>query len=163
MSAPTTSLVVREMGEADVAPLAAALGWPAYGIERRWNERKAGYREMFVAVLNGEPVGSVSINEKAEVPGLLHLFALDVAEPHRTQGIGTRLIQRVEETAAGRGCSGVYLEVSIENARARRLYARMGYRAEGAPFANQWNSYDPEGNVAEEVVEVVERMFKRFA
>jgi len=162
MSAPTTSLVVRPMSEADVEPLAAALGWPAYGIERRWNERKAGYREMFVAAVDGRPVGSVSINEKPEAPGLLHLFALDVAELHRNRGIGARLIERMEDIARDRRSTGVCLEVSVQNAGARRLYARLGYRPEGAPFANQWNRYDAEGNLAEEVVETVERMVKRF-
>jgi ribosomal protein S18 acetylase RimI-like enzyme len=150
------------MTAADVAPLAAALGWPAYGIERRWNERLAGYREIFVAVVDGHPAGSVSINEKDDLPRLLHIFALDVAEPQRNRGIGTRLIERVEETSRERGHKGTYLEVSVANAAARRLYARLGYRAEGAPFANQWNRYDSEGKLAEEVVETVERMFKRF-
>lgn len=150
------------MTEADVTPLAAVLGWPAYGIERRWSERKAGYREMFVAVVDGRPVGSVSINVKEDIPGLLHLFALDVADPHQNRGIGTRLIEAVEQTARERRYTGVYLEVNVQNAAARRLYTRLAYRAEGPPFANQWNRYDAEGNLAEEVIETVERMFKRF-
>jgi len=162
MSTSTTSLVVREMTEADVAPLATALGWPAYGIERRWMERLSGYREMFVAVENGAAVGSISINLKDDVPGLLHFFALDVAEADQDRGIGTRLIERVEDTARARGYTGVYLEVSVENTNARRLYTRLGYRAEGAPFANQWNRYDADGKLTEEIVETVERMFKRL-
>lgn len=162
MSTRTTSLVVREMSEADVEPLAAALGWPAYGIGRRWNERLAGYREMFVALENGVPVGSVSINLKDDVPGLLHLFALDVAGPNQDRGVGTRLIERVENTARARGLTGVFLEVSITNANARRLYTRLGYQTEGVPFANQWNRYDAEGKLSEEIVETVERMVKRF-
>lgn len=162
MSTNTTTLVIRPMTAGDVDRLASALGWPAYGIERRWNERLAGYREMLVAVVNGEPVGSASINLKDDVPGLLHLFALDVAVPQQNRGVGTRLIQQVEEIARDRYLGGTFLEVSVANAGARRLYARLGYRAEGAPFANQWNRYDADGNLAEEVVETVERMFKRF-
>ena len=150
------------MTESDVEPLVAALGWPAYGIGRRWNERLAGYREMFIALENGEAVGSVSINLKDDVPGLLHLFALDVAEPNQGRGIGTRLIERVEDTARARGLTGVCLEVSIANQNARRLYTRLGYHTEDAPFANQWNRYDANGNLTEEIVETVERMSKRF-
>jgi ribosomal protein S18 acetylase RimI-like enzyme len=162
MSTNTSTLVIRPMTAADVDPLAAALGWPAYGIERRWNERLAGYREILVAVVNGEPVGSASTNVKDDLPGLLHLFALDVASAHQNRGIGTRLIQQVETIARERYLDGTYLEVSIANAGARRLYSRLGYQTEGAPFANQWVRYDAEGDLAEEIVETVERMFKRF-
>jgi ribosomal protein S18 acetylase RimI-like enzyme len=153
---------VRKMTEADVEPLARALGWPWYGIDRRWQELVAGYREMFVAAVDSGPVGSVSINEREERPGMLHLFALDVAEGLRCRGIGTRLIARVEEEASKRGLSGVYLEVGMENTGARRLYERLGYEQDGVPFLNSWNSYNAEGNFVEEVVETVCRMVKRL-
>jgi ribosomal protein S18 acetylase RimI-like enzyme len=150
------------MRQADVEPLALALGWPAYGIDRRWQETVAGFREMFVADREGTPVGSVSINEKADYPALLHLFALDVAPAYQRRGIGSRLIAAVESEGRARDKTGVFLEVSVENTGAIRLYERLGYGVEGSPFLNSWNQYDAEGNVAEEVVETVQRMFKRF-
>ena len=153
---------VREMRSEDVEPLARTLGWPTYGINRRWEESLAGNREMFVADVNGRPVGLVSINEREEYPGFLHLFALDVAETLRRRGIGTRLIGHVEAEARARSLSGVYLEVSTDNVTARGLYEHLGYEQDGAPFLNSWNHYDSDGNVSEEIVETVVRLVKRF-
>jgi ribosomal protein S18 acetylase RimI-like enzyme len=157
-----TAVRVREMTARDVEPLARTLGWPTYGIKRRWEESLLGHREIFIAELDGRPVGSVSINEREEYPGHLHLFALDVAQHLRRRGIGTRMIAYVEDEARVRGLAGVYLEVSTDNIDARRLYERLGYVQDGAPFQNSWNRYDSNGNVSEEVVETVNRMVRRF-
>jgi ribosomal protein S18 acetylase RimI-like enzyme len=157
-----TAVRVREMTAGDVEPLARTLGWPTYGINRRWEESLAGNREIFVAELDGRPVGSVSVNEREEYPGHLHLFALDVAQHLRRHGIGTRMIGYVEDESRARGLAGVYLEVSTDNVDARRLYETLGYVLDGAPFLNSWNRYDSDGNVSEEVVETVNRLVKRF-
>jgi [ribosomal protein S18]-alanine N-acetyltransferase len=155
-----TTVRVRRMRAEDVEPLARTLGWPTYGINRRWEESLAGHREIFVADAEGRPVGLVSINEREERAGFLHLFALDVAEPLRRRGIGTRLIGRVETEARARGLAGVYLEVGTDNVTARRLYERLGYEQDGAPFLNSWNVYDSDGSVTEEIVETVVRLVK---
>jgi ribosomal protein S18 acetylase RimI-like enzyme len=157
-----TAVRVRAMRAEDVKPLAQTLGWPAYGINRRWEESLAGHRELFVADADERPVGAVSINEREEHPGLLHLFALDVAEPFRRRGIGTQMIAHVEDEARARSHSGVYLEVSTDNVLARRLYERLGYAQDGAPFLNSWNVYDAGGSVSDEIVETVVRLVKRF-
>jgi ribosomal protein S18 acetylase RimI-like enzyme len=156
------TIKIREMTAADCDPLAEALGWPSYGIARRWQETLAGYREMYVAEVDGRPCGSVSVNEREEFFGFLHLFALDVSPPLQSRGIGTRLIERVEDEAYRRNRAGVYLEVAVQNPRARALYERLGYEQSGRPFLNSWNRYDGEGNLVEEVVETVSRMVKRF-
>lgn len=157
-----TTVRIREMTGYDVQPLAGALGWPSYGIRRRWSECLGGYREMYVAEVDGTPSGSVSVNEREEFFGFLHLFALDVAEPLRARGIGTRLIAYVEDEARTRGLAGVYLEVGTANHRARRLYERLGYEPDGKPFLNSYNRYDAHGNFLEEVVETMQRLLKRF-
>lgn len=158
----TKLVIVREMRGEDIEALADALNWPWMGIDRRWQELVAGYREMFVAVVDSRPVGVVSVNEREEHPGLLHLFALDVGEPLRNRGIGTQLIVHVEAEARRRGHAGVYLEVGINNNDARRLYERLGYTQDGRPLPNSWNRYDEEANFLEEVVDEVCRMIKRF-
>ena len=157
-----TTVRLRRMRAEDVEPLARTLGWPTYGINRRWEESLAGHREIFVADTEGRPVGLVSINEREEYPGYLHLFALDVAEPLRRRGIGTRLIAHVEAEARARSLAGVYLEVGTDNVTARRLYERLGFAQDGTPFFNSWNRYDSDGNVSEEIVETVVRLVKRF-
>lgn len=157
-----TTVRIRDMTGYDVEPLADALGWPRYGIGRRWSECLVGHRQIYVADVDGAPCGSVSVNEREEFAGFLHLFALDVAPRQQSRGIGTRLIEWVEEQALTRGRAGVYLEVSTQNEGARRLYDRLGYQPDGKPFLNSWFQYDSEGNVVEEVVETVVRLVKRF-
>jgi ribosomal protein S18 acetylase RimI-like enzyme len=142
----------------DVIPLATAFGWPFEGIERRWTEAESGDREIFVADVEGRPAGSVSLNIQDDVPGLLHLFALDVAPAHRRRGIGTVLIRRVEEEAAARALPGVWLDVEVANGDARRLYERMGYRRKQGVVVNKYTAY-PSG---EKVEETCYRMVKRF-
>jgi ribosomal protein S18 acetylase RimI-like enzyme len=142
----------------DVVPLAHSLGWPVEGIDHRWRELESGEREMLVAEVEGRPGGSVSMNVHDDVPGLIHLFALDVAPAQQRRGIGTALIQRVEEHAVSRGMAGVWLDVEIVNEDARRLYERLGYMVEGDVVVNRYTAY-PSG---EKVEEVCHRMFKRL-
>jgi len=153
----TALSTIRPMQADDVVPLAQSLGRPVEAIDHRWRELESGEREMFVAEMEGGPVGSVSINVHDEVPDLLHLFALDVVPAHQRRGIGTALIQRVEEEATRRGKPGVWLDVEIVNEDARRLYERLGYMVEGDVVVNRYTAY-PSG---EKVEEVCHRMFKR--
>jgi GNAT superfamily N-acetyltransferase len=146
----------------DVAPLAQSLGWPEYGIAHRWQEQVDGKREMFVAELDRMPVGSVSIREDRELPGILNLFALDVATHLQNRGIGTLLVARVEDEARARGLNGVYLDVGVKNGDARRLYESLGYIAEGEPCERGWNRRNPDGSQGDYVSEIMQRMFKRI-
>ena len=149
------------MTEADVDSLASGLGWPRAGLERRYCEQVEGKREVLVAQLDGRAVGTVSLNEHADLPRTLHLFALDVASAYRDGGIGTALIRAVEREAAGRGLAGVWLDVAIDNPDAMRLYERLGYRREGPIVVNRW-SYVDENGTQQNRVETCYRMLKRF-
>jgi len=63
--------------------------------------------------------------------GWLHHLA--VAPDHSGRGIATALLAEVEARLRARGCLKVNLLVHRENARARRLYQRLGYQ-EMTPF-----------------------------
>lgn len=54
------------------------------------------------------------------------LVTLDAFEPHR--GVGTRLLEAVEERARARGCARVWLITTNDNLEALRFYQRRGYR-----------------------------------
>ena len=98
----TRLVTVREMRGEDTEALAEALNWPWERIDNRWQELLADWREIFVADVGGRPVGTVSINERPERPGLLHLFALDVSEALRGHGIGAQMVTYVETEARRR-------------------------------------------------------------
>jgi ribosomal protein S18 acetylase RimI-like enzyme len=102
---------------------------------------------MFVAMMDGLPIGTVSIggDKSAEDPDALYLFALDVASAHRGRGIGTAMIAEVENVARSRGLKYVTLGVGIDNSAAKRLYERLGFSQTGEPVWEGWTEYADDG------------------
>lgn len=85
------------------------------------------------------PVASAEV---AEVdPGALHLSSILVFAPHRGVGLGSWLLQRIEERAASRALELVTVEVWLnpltptpeEVGKRRSWFARRGYLQERAP------------------------------
>lgn len=58
---------------------------------------------------------------------LLNIHDIAVDRAHRGRGIGTRLLQAVENAARDSGCCKVTLEVREDNPDAERLYRRFGF------------------------------------
>ncbi len=59
------------------------------------------------------------------------LLTLAVHPETRRQGVGSALVQAFEAEASARGADKALIEVSVENAAARALYRRLGYRKVG--------------------------------
>jgi tRNA threonylcarbamoyladenosine biosynthesis protein TsaB len=59
------------------------------------------------------------------------LLAMGVAAPERGRGLGSALLEAGLEEAARRGAACMFLEVAEDNAVARHLYERQGFRAVG--------------------------------
>ena len=101
-------LRIRPVEQEDIGGLIAALA-PGVGeaqMRMRFEESLDGYREILVAELDGYPVGTVSTGGHGfQRPGSLRLFALDVGEAFRGQGVGTALVNAVEAAAARPGSS----------------------------------------------------------
>lgn len=151
-----SDIEVRPIIQADLTPLSEAMtpGMSrAYDrMERRFQGTKSGHQEMFVAVLDGTPVGSVCVggSKATRYPGALHLYALDVGVRFQNSGIGTALITAIEEEARRRGLNRVNLEVGEANHDARRLYERLGYAVCGEPEWDSWTVYRENGTEFEE-------------
>jgi len=125
----------------------------------RWREQSLGYRELLVAERDGELVGTVSIAETERLRRSLHLFALEVAEALRNQGVGADMLRWVIDEARRRGRRRVFLEVRIDNP-ARRLYHRLGFRRVGPEFTNAWWQFNDDGTQTR-MEEMSVRMVKR--
>jgi GNAT superfamily N-acetyltransferase len=84
----------------------------------------AGFRRVAVmardeqATLIGGVVAAINWN-------WLHVSLLWVSEPHRHSGLGTRLMDEIEEVAARRGCTHAHLDTF--SYQARPFYERRGY------------------------------------
>ena len=61
------------------------------------------------------------------VAPLLNIHDIIVLPAYRQEGIGTKLMEAVEEKAQKSGCEKITLEVRFDNAKARHLYMTMGY------------------------------------
>lgn len=156
-----TALTIRPLEQHDLHLLSNVLGLSRHHVDGRWRERQAGQRTMLVAELEGAFAGSVSFEERPDVPGLMHLFALAVVQELQGRGIGRRLIESVEGETRHRSLGGVYLGVAIDNPDAVRLYERLGYGRVGEPYTARWTWYGANGE-SREIVERCYRMLKRF-
>jgi GNAT superfamily N-acetyltransferase len=72
--------------------------------------------------------------EGPPVPGLAHVWAIFVTEPHWGTGVATRLLSAVTEEAARQGYREARLFSAALQRRARAFYAREGWSERGEPF-----------------------------
>jgi GNAT superfamily N-acetyltransferase len=95
---------------------------------------------LLIARVDGEAAGIGGVrhldNEQAEVKSMF------VAERFRGLGLGRRILARLDEIAAARGCSAVRLDTSAYLTPAVALYRSAGYREIPAyndnPKADRW-------------------------
>lgn len=73
----------------------------------------------------------LSLLEREPADDILLIDGLAVAAEARGLGVGTALLDAIEDEARQRGLSKVRLEVIDTNPRARALYERRGFIAEG--------------------------------
>jgi len=84
-----------------------------------------------VAVRQGQVIGFVRYGTKPEEPGG-YVFGLYVHPAQAGQGAGQMLLRHAEQRLRERGSDTVALHVFEANERARRLYAKAGYAADGS-------------------------------
>lgn len=86
--------------------------------------------EWLVAWEDGRPVGHAHIDWSADPPALQDVY---VAESHRRHGVASKLSEAAEQLLRDRGFAQIGLDVDVENAPARALYEKLGYRESGTP------------------------------
>jgi ribosomal protein S18 acetylase RimI-like enzyme len=90
--------------------------------------------QMFVARAESVCVGYALVCERVREENpfryasrSLVVDQMAVSKPHRRQGIGTLLMDRIRAEAAGRGVQRVELSVYSDNDEARRFYKAQGF------------------------------------
>jgi len=85
-----------------------------------------------LAEINGEVVGFIlGLLKEYHGKRAGHVHTLDVVKKARKKGVGRSLLKRFEDVALQKGAGFCYLEVRTDNAPARELYRKMGYREKG--------------------------------
>ena len=90
--------------------------------------------EYLVAWEDGVPVGHAHVDWRHDPPEVQDVY---VDEAHRRRGIAARLSEAAEERVRARGFDRIALDVDVENAPARALYEKLGYRERGTPPRRQ--------------------------
>ena len=132
-----------------------------------YHRMQRGYTLMWAAELPGAGIiGQVFIQFVCDRPELAdgveraYLYSFRVRSHYRSQGIGSRVMDVVEEDLRRRGFHYVTLNVARDNPRAQHLYLRRGYHVT-APEPGIW-SYPDHLGVWHQVVEPAWRMEKEL-
>lgn len=83
---------------------------------------------LIVACRDGRVIGQLTamLHRHPDSPGDIYVDNLGVAPQYRRQGIATKLVERMLDTARELGCRDVWLATDIDNEAAAALYRRTG-------------------------------------
>jgi GNAT superfamily N-acetyltransferase len=154
----TDSILIRPVRTGDLPRLERL--FPQGGADkhaRRFLRQQNGTAVYLIAFLGEMPVGHVLLKwhgaqDEAVVshrtvpcPDLEDLF---VREAFRQRGIGTGLLKHAEQMTQQRGFPHIGLAAGLNNASARRLYERLGYRQAGIePYTIRGIDFDDQGQM----------------
>lgn len=135
-------LHLRPMTNQDAGPISAAfarIGWdkPVDQYLRYVEEADRGERVCLLAERGSEFVGYCTLVWSSAYPpfrdqGIPEISDLNVLPPFRRAGIGSALLQALEDVARGRGATvGLGVGLYADYGSAQRLYAARGYRPDG--------------------------------
>lgn len=120
---------------AEILPLERALfGRERWTAAMFWSELIETATRDYRVVLDaaGHVVGYVGLCIYGRAPRAdAWIQTIAVAPGRQGNGIGSAMLDTMTATAMGRGASTLCLEVSVDNGRAQRLYARHGFEAVG--------------------------------
>ena len=94
--------------------------------------RQSGYSTIFIAILNGEHVGFLTIvGNAANRAAHRAEICIGIQADARRKGIATKLLKKGEEWAASKKISRLELTVVENDKPARKLFEKSGYVSEG--------------------------------
>ena len=116
------------------------------GILQQYNAHiKAGYS---FGAYDGNLLVGLIIAEGHQWNLSLFVHEFHVAETHRDQGIGRRLIERVAEEGSRAGFRIIVCETQNTNPTAINVYRKLGFRVEGIDISLYSNHDYPNGEIA---------------
>jgi len=133
---------IRLLDDSDPPSIAAAfanIGWnkPETQFVRYLQEQAAGTRTCFMATVDGQFAGYVTVNWKPTYAGFAELNIpevqdLNVLAKYRRRGVASRLLDRAEAEVVRRsGFVGIGVGLHPGYNAAQRLYVKRGYIPDG--------------------------------
>ncbi|GAA1131524.1 GNAT family N-acetyltransferase [Kribbella jejuensis] len=147
MAEVVVPLTVRDLTEDDLPACswygnATALAAVAEAIRRR---RRGEVDYLAVCTPSGLPV-AVGGADYTKPPGAATIWQLSVQAELRSCGIGTLLINALEQRIRARGLHWAELGVDDNRSRPRALYERLGYVVSGTE-PGAWDEEGPDGTI----------------
>jgi ribosomal protein S18 acetylase RimI-like enzyme len=110
-----------------------------------------GAAVIWIAETNGSGlIGQCFVSLKRNRPELAdglvraYIYGFRVKSEYRNQGIGTRIMNTIEDDLKKRGFQQITLNVGQDNYNARRFYERLGYSVVSAD-PGYWSYIDDKG------------------
>jgi ribosomal protein S18 acetylase RimI-like enzyme len=91
---------------------------------RHWITAAHGF--LLVAMAGGDLLGSALAFTRADSTAA-RLYSIAIATAARGQGLGSKLLRRIEQEARASGLKSMRLEVAVSNTHAIALYHKSGY------------------------------------
>lgn len=113
------------------------VGKPRDYIERCWNENQRFERATLLALFNNEFAGWGHVVDKSDYPhfaenGIPEIQNFDVIPPYRKRGIGSKLLDALEELAFIKSNTiGIGFGLNVNYGAAQKLYIKRGYIPDG--------------------------------
>ncbi len=162
-------LVIRQVEKADLP----ALEWDGEYLKYRlmyanlYRNTLVGKTLMWIIQIpQGKTIGQAFVMLRSSEPHAAdgihraYVFAFRIKPEWRNKGIGTNLMDHIENDLQQRGFQYVTLNVAKENPGALRLYQRLGYKIIGSQ-PGIWSFKDHTGTI-HHVEEPAWRMIKRI-
>lgn len=116
-----------------IAALLEQLGYPSTAEQvaaRMANMATESGQHVLVADVDGSVVGLTTVQIRHVISGdapFARIASVVVAESARSQGIGARLIEAVEQIARDAGCERIEVTSGAHRTQAHEFYLRRGY------------------------------------
>lgn len=143
---PLDGLVIEDLLPHEVLTELAWEGPPTHlkAVVEAVERAQRGEVDYLVARLADVVVGAGGVDFIPD-PAAGELWQLAVRPGWQSRGVGTAMIRALEERITARGRAAATLKVEADNARARALYSRLGYRVVEASVES-WEIEDADGS-----------------
>ena len=99
---------------------------------------------LLIADQDGKVVGWAAARQRELHPlaaeGFGHVLHISVAREARRGGIGVRLLRECEAYLRARGCTGVRITVTLDDAATQSLMKKLGYGARSAEMERRFST-----------------------
>lgn len=128
---------VREAGIQDIPACAQIIStedaWRVYGLDylKSYDVLSTMDDVIYVALKNEKVIGfiTIKINGVGNVGAYVRMIAVN--REYRGTGVGTVLVEYIQNLAKQNGKNNIFLICSVENSNAKRFYERVGFKQVG--------------------------------